>query len=108
MAVEVAEPNLNRWETKAQRWAERLPEPLMKARPPDPGRALSCTSSVKGCSVSLLFLSPTLKPDLEDPPLDSASLIFGGDFLPLPAYVSLNICLVLGAARGDQREAGVT
>ena len=37
MTTEVAEPSLNRWETKAQRCAERLLEPPKKTRPRDSG-----------------------------------------------------------------------
>ena len=49
MTTEVAEPSLNRWETKAQRCAERLLGPPKNTRPLDSGPTLSSTSCVKGC-----------------------------------------------------------
>lgn len=60
MTTEVAEPSLNRWETKAQRCAERLLEPPQEDKAtglwPNPIFYFLCQRLL---SVALIFLSPT-------------------------------------------------
>lgn len=106
MTTEVAEPSLNRWETQAQRCAERLLEPPKKTRPRNSGPTLSSTSCAKGYYrwPSFSFPLPP-EPDSGDPPFDSVPHSPDPWWqLPPPSCpCQPPTCLGLGAARGDLR-----